>query len=127
MARWRRGTHLADTKASNDAIIRFQLDGPSHSYDPLTQAIRPDLADIAEAARHFAPHYAEPAATVTLRETALLSANAADATVLAMLPAGAAFALLDLTGDWAWGYAVDGHRVGYVADADLSAPDARTA
>lgn len=106
-------------------IIRFRLDGQSRPYDPLTQAIRPDLADIAEAENHFAPHYAEAAATVTLRETPLLAANDAAAEVLATLPAHTGFALLDVTGDWGWGYTVEGHRVGYVADADLSAPDTR--
>ena len=116
---------MAHDSEGKSAIIRFRLDGHSHAYDPLTQAIRPDLADIAEAETHFAPHYAEAAATVTLRATALLASNDVGAEVRAMLPAGAAFALLDVTGDWAWGYAVDGHRVGYVADADLSSPDTR--
>jgi hypothetical protein len=120
-----RGTILANDNAGEGKIIRFRLDGHSRAYDLLTQAIRPDLADVAEAETHFAPHYAEAAATVTLRETALLANNAAGAEMRAMLPAGAAFALLDVTGDWAWGYAVDGHRVGYVADADLSSPDTR--
>lgn len=118
---------MASSTVQSGAIIRFRLSGRSRAYDPLTQAIRPDLADVAEAATHFAPHYAEPATTVTLRETPLLASNAADAEVLAILPAGTAFALLDVTGDWAWGYAVDGHRVGYVADADLSAPTPTTA
>lgn len=121
-----RGNILAKDTASAGKIIRFRLDGHSCPYDPLKQAIRPDLADIAEAENHFAPHYAEAAATVTLRETALLASNHEDAEILAVLPAGAAFALLDVTGDWAWGYAVNGHRVGYLADADLSAPDSRT-
>jgi hypothetical protein len=107
---------------SESEIIRFRLAGPSHAYDPLTQAIRPDLADIAEAHAHFAPHYAEPAMTVTLTETRLFASNDEAAEVLATLSAGAAFALLDVTGDWAWGYALEGHRVGYVRDADLSAP-----
>lgn len=103
-------------------IIRFRLDGRSQTYDPLTQAIRPDLADVAEAHAHFAPHYAEAALTVTLVATPLLAANNETAAVLAALPANAAFALLDQTGDWAWGYVVDGHRVGYIRDADLAAP-----
>lgn len=118
---------LASSKAAGGDIIRFRLDGRSRPYDPLRQAIRPDLADVAEAATHFAPHYAEPAATVTLRATALLASADAGAEVRATLPAGAGFALLDVTGDWAWGYAIDGHRVGYVADVDLAAPDNRAA
>jgi hypothetical protein len=114
---------LSSSASGNQGdIIRFRLDGRSRAYDPLTQAIRPDLADITEAHAHFAPHYAEPAMTVTLTETALLASNNETAEVLATLPAGVGFALLDVTGDWAWGYTVDGHRVGYVRDADLSAP-----
>jgi hypothetical protein len=116
---------LTNHSVNDGDIIRFRLDGHSRPYDPLTQAIRPDLADIAEARNHFAPHYAEAALTITLRDTPLLASNEASADVRAMLPAGTAFALLDVTGDWAWGYVMAGHRVGYVADADLSAPDTR--
>ena len=39
---------------------RFGLAGTSHAYDPRVVAIRPDLADIAVAGVHFAPHYAAP-------------------------------------------------------------------
>jgi hypothetical protein len=106
----------------SDGVIRFRLDGPSRSFDPAEQAIRPDLADIAEAHAHFAPHYAEPATAVTLAETPLFAANDETADQLTILPQGTAFALLDVTGDWAWGYVIDGHRVGYVRDADLAAP-----
>jgi hypothetical protein len=120
---WGMILNTASTSRDGD-IIRFRLSSPSRPYDPLVQAIRPDLADIAEAHAHFAPHYAEPAMTVTLTETCLFAANDEAAEVRATLPAGTGFALLDVTGDWAWGYVVDGHRVGYVRDADLSAPAA---
>ena len=39
---------------------RFGLTGTSQAYDPRVTAIRPDLADIAVAGQHFAPHYAAP-------------------------------------------------------------------
>jgi hypothetical protein len=113
---------LGGLAGDSDGVIRFRLDGRSRAFDPLTQAIRPDLADVAEAHAHFAPHYAEPAMTVTLAETSLFVDNDTASEVRASLPAGTAFALLDVTGDWAWGYVIDGHRVGYVRDADLSAP-----
>jgi hypothetical protein len=100
---------------------RFRLEGRSRPYDPATQAIRPDLADKAEAHHHFAPHYAEPADWVVTRAATLQTAPDGGAEIVQTLPAGAAFALLDITGGWAWGYAVDGHRVGYVA-ADALAP-----
>lgn len=48
-------------------------------------------------------------ANAVLRES-----PSADASERTELCAGDRFALLDLTGGWAWGYAVDGHIVGYV-------------
>jgi hypothetical protein len=59
---------------------------------------------------------------MTLAETNLLASNDVAADILATLAKGTGFALLDVTGDWAWGYTIDGHRVGYVRDADLSSP-----
>lgn len=103
------------------AQVRFQLAGRSSNFDPARQAIRPDLADIAEAAHHFAPHYATPAAWHVVSEAVLLAEPHADAEHRAAMPAGAGFALLDLTGGWAWGYAVDGHIVGYLP-AEAVAP-----
>ncbi|MEQ1509071.1 MAG: SH3 domain-containing protein [Sphingopyxis sp.] len=100
--------------------VQFSLAGRSRAYDPTRQAIRSDLADAAEAEHHFSPHYAAPAAWVTLCETALRASNDSGAETRAMLGAGAAFALLDLTGDWGWGYAIDGHIVGFVARADIA-------
>ena len=32
------------------------------------------------------------------------------------------FALLDTSGDWAWGYRLSDHRVGYVRLSDLETP-----
>jgi hypothetical protein len=113
---------LSGAATDQDGVIRFRLDGQSRPYDPLTQAIRPDLADVAEAHAHFAPHYAEAAKTMTLAETSLFASNDVAAEILATLAKGTGFALLDVTGDWAWGYTIDGHRVGYVRDADLSSP-----
>ncbi|MEQ1688557.1 MAG: SH3 domain-containing protein [Sphingopyxis sp.] len=116
---------MIETEPSpNPPRVRFSLVGRSRAYDPTRQAIRPDLADSAEAEHHFAPHYAAPAAWVTRCATALRASNAGCAEARAMLGAGATFALLDLTGDWAWGYAVDGHIVGYVAREDIGPADA---
>lgn len=101
-------------RQADDRPVRFTLDGPSRPYDPARQAIRPDLADIAEADHHFAPHYAEPVMCVANVATGLHERPSDDAPTRAELAPGAGFALLDLSGGWAWGYAVDGHLVGYV-------------
>lgn len=110
--------------SSYSARVQYSLAGRSRVYDPARQAIRPDLADAAEAEHHFSPHYAMPASWVTLRETALRASNGNDAEIRATLPACAAFALLDLTGSWGWGYAIDGHVVGYIAREDIGPENA---
>lgn len=110
--------------SSNPPRVQFSLAGRSRAYDPARQAIRPDLADAAEAEHHFSPHYAMPAAWVALRETILRASNNKDAECRATLNSGAQFALLDLTGDWGWGYALDSHIVGYVAREDIGPADA---
>lgn len=110
--------------SSTPPRVQFSLAGRSRAYDPTRQAIRPDLADAAEAEHHFSPHYAMPAAWVALRDTFLLASNSKDAECRMALAPGAQFALLDLTGDWGWGYVLDGHIVGYVAREDIGPADA---
>ena len=100
--------------------MRLALTGPSTSYDPVHQAIRRDLADFAEAHHHFAPHYASPVMCHAVAGVTLRAKPAGDADARAELAAGASFALLDLSGGWAWGYAVEGHVVGYVPRAGLA-------
>ena len=104
--------------------IRFRLSGPARAFDPAHQAIRSDLADVAEAPHHFAPHYVEAAAWRTQSAVALLDAPDAGAAVRCQLAAQTDFALLDLTGDWAWGYVASGasapHLVGYVRASDIA-------
>jgi hypothetical protein len=107
-------TQAPAPKPVEDTPVRFTLTGPSRSYDPVHQAIRADLADVAEADHHFAPHYAEPVMCKASAAVELRERPAGDAVARASLVEGAAFALLDLTGGWAWGYAVEGHIVGYV-------------
>lgn len=110
-------------KPAEPATIRFRLKGPSRPFDPATSAIRSDLADLAEAEFHFAPHYVLPAAWHVQAECSLRAKPKPDADIRAELAAGSGFALLDITGDWAWGYADDTHIVGYVP-ADCIAPAA---
>lgn len=104
----------ADRKPDDSTPVRFTLTGPSRSFDAQRQAIRADLADVAEASHHFAPHYAAPVACVANRSCDLRAQTNDESESLAALQPGAAFALLDLSGGWAWGYADEGHIVGYV-------------
>lgn len=45
---------------------------------------------------------------------AALQASPANAEELARLAPGEAFALLDITAGWAWGYRASDHLVGYI-------------
>lgn len=107
--------------APADQPVRFNLAGPSRPFDPARQAIRPDLADVAEAEHHFAPHYAEAVFWRVTRDAPLREQAGGDA-ARTMLASGEEFALLDLTGGWAWGYRLSDHLVGYV-EASALAPD----
>lgn len=80
------------------------LKGPVEKPAPGTLPLRGDLAHIALAGTHLAAHYVIPhvraagSAGVGLR-----LAPRADAEVVARLPAGSRFELLDVAGEWAWG------------------------
>lgn len=99
----------------------FALTGPSRSLDPRTNAVRADVADVRLADRVFAPHYAAPLRRTVMRSVELRDARGNSAATLAPLAPGDAFDLLDVTGDVAWGIAVDAKLVGYL-DADAVAP-----
>lgn len=105
---------------------RFGLSGVSQTYDPRTVAIRPDLADIAVAGQHFAPHYAAPMMRSVRVATPLRSTSAGDGETLGELLPGEGFALLDVTGGVAWGYRLNDHLVGYCPAAALGSPIAPT-
>lgn len=93
---------------------RYSLSGPSRAYDPARQAIRPDLADIAEAHHHFAPHYAKPLAFEVIAPTRLTSERGDAGVLVAELAPGDCVMVLDVTGGCCWGYDCEKHRVGYV-------------
>jgi cell wall-associated NlpC family hydrolase len=73
------------------------------------------VADIALADRVFAPHYAKPllhgclAATVAMR-----AAPSHEAAAVSELIRGEGFAVVDASGEWAWGYSTHDGYVGYV-------------
>ena len=86
--------------------------------DPLIHAYRSDLADIALADRLFAPHYVLPVTRTCRVATTARAAPGQLAEPRFELEVGDEFALLDVTGDWAWGYRRSDHKVGYLkADA----------
>jgi hypothetical protein len=99
----------------------FALAGPSSPPDPQFNAYRKDLADAALAGRVIASHYAEPVDRRLAAATTLHEAPGAQSKVLAALDPGDRFALLDDSLGWAWGYAGDDHRVGYVLSDALAA------
>ena len=68
----------------------------------------------------IASHYAEPVERRIATATGLRSAPSPDSELLAELAPGQLFAMLDDTLGWAWGYAGDERRVGYVTSDALS-------
>lgn len=98
----------------------FALSGPMKITDPAHTAVRGDLAHIALAGRYFVPHYAVPQSRRIAAGGAQLRAGVRDdAETLATLAPGAAFAVLDVAGQTAWGQVEDGGLVGYVALSQL--------
>ncbi len=94
----------------------FVLSGPMKIADPAHTPVRGDLADIALAGRYFVPHYAVPIPhRITAGGAQLLASSRSDGDVVATLPGGSSFAVLDVAGSTAWGQA-GGHGgfVGYV-------------
>jgi len=91
--------------------------GPMRIADPRHTPVRGDLADIRLAGSYFVPHYAVPQPRlIGTKGAALLAAARGDADVLESLGHGAAFGVLDIAGDWAWGQANgESGPVGYVA------------
>ena len=75
---------------------------------------------MALAARVIASHYAEPIERVVGAATALRVEPGDAGTLIRELKRGEPFALLDDSLGWAWGYAGEERRVGYVRSADLT-------
>ena len=62
----------------------------------------------------IASHYAEPVDREIAEPAVLRSAPAEDSEAICDLAAGEHFAMLDDSLGWAWGYAGEDRRVGYV-------------
>ena len=97
----------------------FTLTGPSDKLDDAHWPARGDLAHIRLAGSVFVPHYAVPMDYVVERPAPLLAAPRTDAEVRAEVPAGLAFCVLDIAGQWAWGQIGEDGHVGYLPLAAL--------
>lgn len=95
--------------------ISFTLAGPSVKLDPRRLPVRGDLAHIRLAGNVFVPHYVVPMPHLVNGAGAdLRTIGRADAELIAHLPTGTLFNVLDLSGGWAWGQVGDDGMVGYV-------------
>lgn len=105
---------------------RYKLSGHSIVGDKRTTPIRGDLADMKLAGKLFAPHYAIPLKrSVVSATSAIREFPDAKSTGASELIFGETFAVLDVAGDWAWGYGVHDDYLGYVrlgSLGELSAP-----
>jgi cell wall-associated NlpC family hydrolase len=97
----------------------FALTGRSQQLDPRIHAFRPDLADVALADRLFAAHFASPIVRFCAVPFAAIRSRP-DGEQTSELLQAEAFAVLNVTGEWAWGWSEHDHYVGYVASNDLS-------
>lgn len=117
------GARARNGESSSSTGERFSLRGPSVVLDSRIHAWRRDVADIGLARRLFAPHYARPLRRACGLIPGPVYAEPSDLaeTVSELLP-GEAFAVLDITAGWAWGYCIADHRVGYVEAIELADP-----
>ena len=114
-----RPTGRSSARPSPTKADGFALTGPSDLPDPATHAYRPDLADCALAHQVIASHYAEPLARAVTRAAMLRARPSDEAEAVLELKPGEPFSMLDNSLGWAWGYAGEQRRVGYVRSGDL--------
>jgi hypothetical protein len=113
------GPSSAKPRPTPTSAEGFALAGRSASPDPRFNAYRKDLADVALAGLVIASHYAEPRDCRIGRSTALREAPSAEAARVREMEPGEIFAMLDDSLGWAWGYAGEERRVGYVQSSAL--------
>ncbi len=100
--------------------MTFKLAGHSLVGDARTTPIRGDLADIKLAGKLFAPHYAVPMIRTGIAPVTEIHAEPhASSMPVSTLMHGEEFAVLDVAGDWAWGYCLHDDYLGYLRVAEL--------
>lgn len=109
---------MAETAPKKRAIYR--LSGHSIEGDKRTTPIRGDLADIKLAGKLFAPHYAVPMIRTGIAPVTEIHAEPHLTSMpVSSLMHGEEFAVLDVAGEWAWGYCLHDDYLGYLRFADL--------
>jgi hypothetical protein len=109
---------LADQATAKRQLYR--LTGHSIEGDPRTTPIRGDLADIKLAGKLFAPHYAVPMLRTGIAPVTEIHAEPHLTSMpVSALMHGEEFAVLDVAGEWAWGYCLHDDYLGYLRFADL--------
>ena len=98
----------------------YTLSGHSLVGDKRTTPIRGDLADISLAGKLFAPHYAVPMIRTGIAPVTEIHAEPHMTSMpVSSLMHGEEFAVLDVAGEWAWGYCLHDNYLGYVRFAEL--------
>jgi hypothetical protein len=115
------GLSSAKPRLTPTTAEEFSLSGPFDPPDPNFNAYRKDLADVALAGRVIASHYAEPLGRVISHATSLRDLPSDEVAIIRQLAPGDSFELLDDGVGWAWGYAGDDRRVGYIRTDALDA------
>ena len=111
---------LSDGQIQAGARPIFTLSGHSLVGDKRTTPIRGDLADISLAGKLFAPHYAVPMLRTGIAPVTEIHAEAhATSMPVSALMHGEEFAVLDVAGEWAWGYCLHDNYLGYLRFAEL--------
>ncbi len=101
--------------ANGTSRATFVLHGPEEDFDPRVTAHRGDLADIALAGKMFAPHYAVSMPMRCSAPKAMIRKQGGkNYQAISELLHGEEFHVLDIAGDWAWGYCGHDGYVGYV-------------
>ena len=110
---------MADTAPPKQRAT-YRLSGHSIEGDKRTTPIRGDLADIKLAGKLFAPHYAVPMLRTGIAPVTEIHAEPHLSSMpVSALMHGEEFAVLDVAGEWAWGYCLHDDYLGYLRFADL--------
>lgn len=115
-----RDSILATSQLKSGERPIYKLTGHSLVGDKRTTPIRGDLADISLAGKLFAPHYAVPMLRTGIAPVTEIHAEPHMSSMpVSALMHGEEFAVLDVAGEWAWGYCLHDNYLGYLRFADL--------